>query len=370
MFLLQWAYQKFKKNWLEYEHIFLHKSHRLSGYDGLRFFSILLIVIYHVLLETVKLNIVSMTDVVFLRSLFVLSLYCLFLGSGFLIFLLLLRSKEKYGRYDLKKFWFRRILRTWPVYFLVLGIYVITDKAVDPSALPFYMTYTQNFIMAQHNFFVTSWTIAVEEQFYLIAPLILVFFTRLNIGILTLFLALVAGCIRYFVPQTLFSGQLTIFWVDGFICGLYLAHAHIQNNRAVRLALLWPNCTSLLGVTLFYLLAHGHNYFGPFNTFVAFVFVTFAFYPIQSPQHVLNRFLSKKTFYFLAAISYSMYLVHEIIIKYFTAWWGEYLFHLPYGLGVILPLFIVISLVIAASTFLFFFIEMPVYKWRERYFQK
>jgi peptidoglycan/LPS O-acetylase OafA/YrhL len=104
--------------------------------------------------------------------------------SGFLIVTLLLRQKEKVGTIDLRNFWGRRVLRIFPVYYLALGLYVVLVALVErePTAratffgnIPAFATFTSNWFVDLENarvIFYFAWSLAAEEQFYLLWPLI------------------------------------------------------------------------------------------------------------------------------------------------------------------------------------------------------
>lgn len=103
--------------------------------------------------------------------------------SGFLIVTLLLRQKEKRATVDLKNFWGRRVLRIFPVYYLALALYVVLVALAehDPVArsaffgnLPAFATFTSNWFVDLEStrvIFYFAWSLAAEEQFYLLWPL-------------------------------------------------------------------------------------------------------------------------------------------------------------------------------------------------------
>ncbi len=103
--------------------------------------------------------------------------------SGFLITTLLLRERRKNGRIGLGAFYARRSLRIFPLYYLVLGCYVLRALQTQASSvvarhflhnLPFQATYTANWFLdyaVPHPvMFAFSWSLCVEEQFYWIWP--------------------------------------------------------------------------------------------------------------------------------------------------------------------------------------------------------
>lgn len=111
-----------------------------------------------------------------------------FVLSGFLITYLLLVEKEENSKINIKFFYVRRILRIWPLYFLVIlisfFIYPIVTHQFSFSVVKdhwlYYLFFINNFdrILTGFNGLGNDnlgvlWSIAIEEQFYLFWPLIL-----------------------------------------------------------------------------------------------------------------------------------------------------------------------------------------------------
>lgn len=99
-----------------------------------------------------------------------------FVLSGFLITTLLLRERERHGRIAVGAFLARRALRIMPLYYAVLGLAALFLGVVRPDApmaepffaeLPWYTTFTSNWIHAS-TIFVITWSLAAEEQFYIV----------------------------------------------------------------------------------------------------------------------------------------------------------------------------------------------------------
>ncbi|HON18970.1 MAG TPA: acyltransferase [Salinivirgaceae bacterium] len=127
------------------------------------------------------------------RTLFVngnLGVNFFFVLSGFLITYLLIEEKKLNGNISLKNFWIRRILRIWPLfYFCVFFGFVIfpiaktlfgetPSESADPI---YYVTFINNFDMLKKGLPDASilgvlWSVAIEEQFYLLWPVVLYFF--------------------------------------------------------------------------------------------------------------------------------------------------------------------------------------------------
>ncbi|RXK55721.1 acyltransferase [Oleiharenicola lentus] len=102
-----------------------------------------------------------------------------FVVSGFLISRILFREIDQTGRINPGRFWFRRGCKIWPSYFVFYSIGMASVVLGDPSA-PVHSQgkYWPNLLFIQNYFpddmrWRHSWSLAVEEQFYIILPLLL-----------------------------------------------------------------------------------------------------------------------------------------------------------------------------------------------------
>jgi peptidoglycan/LPS O-acetylase OafA/YrhL len=150
-------------------------SQRIFGLDVMRAAAVLLVVASHALLFLPKVR------AGWYGKLQGIGLLCGYLGvelffvlSGFLIGGILIAGFEKDASLSgLWHFWLRRWFRTIPNYFLFLVINILLLVALGQAVPPVwrYFVFLQNFVAPPPAFFVESWSLAVEEWFYLVLPI-------------------------------------------------------------------------------------------------------------------------------------------------------------------------------------------------------
>ena len=107
-----------------------------------------------------------------------------FVISGFLIGTMLLNEHARTGRINLGRFYARRYLRLMPAYAVALAVLLVSGVEGHEKASYAWanLLYVNNFLPQRHMFMDPSWSLAVEEQFYLCLPLyfLFVFFRSKN----------------------------------------------------------------------------------------------------------------------------------------------------------------------------------------------
>jgi peptidoglycan/LPS O-acetylase OafA/YrhL len=204
--------------------------------DGLRGVAALMIVWHHFLqLCPMHGVVLSFLSRVFGFSWVGVDLF--FALSGFLITGILTDSKLK--KHYFRSFYGRRILRIFPLYYglLVLAFFVLpligAGAHVPQSSRIFFWTYTSNFYFevtgwTTDNYLSHLWTLAIEEQFYLVWPLVIFFVTSketLRSCLLWAFLSIsLIRCILFFAGVDFNALYLnTVTHCDALILGGYLA---------------------------------------------------------------------------------------------------------------------------------------------------
>lgn len=144
---------------------------RIPSLDGLRAVSIALVLWSH---TPGPGGFWAGRDLHWMGDLGVLGVRIFFIISGFLITTLLLTEHRRTGGISLKMFYFRRTMRIFPAcYFFVLMIAAagaLSVTAVSPRDLLHAVTYTMNFVAEPGWILGHLWSLAVEEQFYLLWP--------------------------------------------------------------------------------------------------------------------------------------------------------------------------------------------------------
>ena len=171
--------------------------------DGLRCFCIVLVLWHHrvqILPEGVELPMILSRGFTGVDFFFVL--------SGFLITTLLVREEARKGRFSLGGFYKRRILRIIPVYFLVVTLAAVWWIGIRGQEkwwayLPYYYAFLANFLEADIPLLAPTWSLSVEEQFYMVWPLLMLALplVRWRVPLLALLIVLIYVTAQDLVPK-------------------------------------------------------------------------------------------------------------------------------------------------------------------------
>lgn len=255
-----------------------------------------------------------------------------FVLSGYLIGNQLLAPTARGERLDLKSFFARRLLRTLPNYYVVLAIYLLLPHSVisgkSTASVWRFLTFTQNFGLQYGETFTHSWSLCIEEQFYLALPLAIVALVGTRRSPRLLWCALCAAIVAGMTARGVAFSQ----GKDAFAAPVYyssfcrsdellpgVAIAMLKNFHPVGFARILRHGNMLLvaglvmaaGV-LYAVMNEAPNAFAASAFGFSLVAVSFALLTCAalSPVSVLNR-LRIPGVTRLALLSYAVYLVHK-----------------------------------------------------------
>lgn len=287
--------------------------------DGLRGVAILLVVLYH--------NFAFIP--VFNYGWLGVDLF--FVLSGFLITDILLHTRDT--RNYFKNFYIRRILRIFPLYYLSLLLFLIILPSFSnfPLDVSYYQkhqwwfwTYLQNWTLifdydghavALNHF----WSLAVEEQFYLVWPFIIILFNKPGRTLLFCLIALVTVILaRLYIwnHREAFPSYQWLFLftrIDGLLIGsmlavIYRANPDLLHKYSTYLILF------LAGVNFgIYFLDKEINFpvwaVVGYTTF-AIIFALLVYESIRSGNKAFNFIFNNPVLHFLGKYSYGFYIFH------------------------------------------------------------
>jgi peptidoglycan/LPS O-acetylase OafA/YrhL len=303
------------------------------------------------------------------------------------------------GEY-LKVFYGRRMLRIFPLYYLYLGlistgIYYFmhvhgvrfTDMLVAMDQLPYALTYVYNFFHAttsfQNNEFLTHfWSLAVEEQFYLIWPFLIYFAVRKNLKMFLIMVVLSGPVLRaitffyfnhssltFLTDNSLMAVYVSPFsHLDAFAMGGLLSQIKIKNAPKLFLAAIvigvaagygsylitgYPIRTlSSLGYPLYMAMGFYKMLWG--YTMLNIVFGLWIYCAGAEPG--VQRWFENKVMIYLGKISYGLYIFHLPVIYLTKVLIKMYELPVPLLAKIVIDLFLVVG------------IASLSYRYFERYF--
>ena len=163
-----------------------NKNIYFPGLTGLRFFAAFAVVFSHIELYKHRAGIDSLHHLNIYQHLGNQGVKIFFVLSGFLITYLLLAEKEQFKKINVKNFYIRRILRIWPVYFLVIALSffvfplfidspffsesILESKWIKFGLMLFILPNIVRYVFGPMLGINVLWSIGAEEQFYLIWP--------------------------------------------------------------------------------------------------------------------------------------------------------------------------------------------------------
>jgi peptidoglycan/LPS O-acetylase OafA/YrhL len=303
---------------------------RLPGLDGLRAIAAVAVTLHHFSQIRLVFGLPTLWGFAAISWLGPRGVSLFFVLSGFLITYLLEKEREQRGRVAIGRFYIRRVLRIWPVYFIVtaLGFFVVPFLSI--FALPGFppvvdahfwqklalycalSPHVEASLYAPVNYAGVLWSVGVEEWFYLVWPLLLFTSRRFLLAILpAIVIALLAaryefrtGVMFYLFSQIRFDCMAV-----GAIGALYLTSERV--NAQWRL-IYSPIARTGLLACLLYLIASGTSFGAAdelvYSTLFLWLILTAAF----SGHHIVR--LDHPWLKWIGNVSYGLYCYNWIAL--------------------------------------------------------
>jgi peptidoglycan/LPS O-acetylase OafA/YrhL len=348
----------------------LYRGH-LPHLDGLRAIALLLVVSVH-----------SPAGRVFYFGWAGVDLF--FVLSGFLITGILLdaRASSSYFR----TFIVRRSLRIWPLYYAFLALFFLVlpafyapfrDNLRDHPPLP-YLLYVQNFFMAgQPNSPIwVTWSLAIEEQFYLVWPLVVYLVPRRALLVVTAAIAALSPVVRFLLMSNGVPSGSIYLWtftrLDGLALGAFIAallrggamSAHTLRRAGIAIAAV----ALPIGMWLALDYTPEAGGAGPLQYAVLFSCFAVGFAGALGAAltaRPLQRALSIRPLRHLGKISYGFYIYHVAVFQMVHHAFQS-MFPDPTVLQKVLKWLVAYPLALAIAELSFRFFESPILQWRDR----
>mgnify|MGYP006143021899 CR=1 FL=1 len=335
--------------------------------DGLRAIAVSSVILYHA-----KISIYGKT--LFEGGFVGVDIF--FVISGYLITLILLKDLKKYGSISFKKFYDRRIKRILPALFVVMvsilpfaWLYLLPLNLVDfskssLSSLGFFSNLYFYFSGQEYGAnsgllkpLLHTWSLSIEEQFYLLFPIFLVIsykYFRKKILLILIFVFLISLCLSLLGNK--FNPVLNYYIISSriweLLSGSLIAYLH-SNNKIKEppksLSLILPSIGFLfiLDYIFFFQDELSHPSIHTLKPIIGTCLILY----FSNKNEIISKLLSLKLFVGIGLISYSLYLWHYPIFAFarITRFAEDSLFK-ELLVGFIILIFSIIT---------YFFVEVP-----------
>ncbi len=349
----------------------------IPGLNGLRAIAVFIVIFFHWGLPPLPLFI-------FLQKYFPngnFGVNIFFVISGFLISSILLNEKDKAakqkttGRKIIINFYIRRFLRIFPIYYIVLLLLLFSALPHYKDNFIYYLTYTENFhVYFNHDWdsFSHTWSLAVEEQFYIIWPCIIILTKKSRLVYVFIFFILIGPVFSFF--QTIYLKPalnvyiLTPSCFDAFGIGALLAYYYVNNNMA-RIKK-WTKVLLPFSILLlfYWTLAPGGGHLQYLKRFSDSIIASglILFCLSNSYRSLRNRLLENKVMVHLGMVSYGIYLFHYAIPYFYSK--AKQNMHVEFGkYDSIIDYLLMMIILLLLAFFSFYKIEKPILRLKKKF---
>ncbi|MBV8206363.1 MAG: acyltransferase [Acidobacteria bacterium] len=317
------------------------KSERVPELDGIRGLAILLVMAYHVVgpyaLPGHLPGHATWARVIRVAGFGAAGVQLFFVLSGFLIGGILLRVKSSDTYFS--TFYFRRALRILPPYYALLLFVALlrmagpdhwfSELVLSPASLLGYLAFLPNIVMAAHSswgipILGVSWSLGVEEQFYLTLPVAVRLLSSRALAVVTAALVVAAPVLRYLLlarGQSFASYMLMPCEADCLGIGVLIAigfeHGQVlqwMRSRAGALRILGAIC---LAAAVFYncFAAHGLFWSAAYITLLGAGFGALLVNALALPGGLAAKCFRLSWLRHTGIVAYGAYLFHQPCIE-------------------------------------------------------
>jgi peptidoglycan/LPS O-acetylase OafA/YrhL len=329
---------------------------RIPELDGVRGIAILLVVIWHYWIALVINDPLSGVSGAVVRSLYLTwsGVDLFFVLSGFLIGGILLDNREAPGYF--KAFYARRVCRIFPLYFLCLAVFaaawlLCTPLGRNPGldwllARPMpawsYVTFTHNLVMAARgdlgcHFLSITWSLGVEEQFYLLLPLVIRFLPRRWLPAAFAVLTAVGPVLRLAMDQRTETPRFAIMpcrldaLMLGVLCAWLLRNASVRGWLTRHRGLLYAAFALLAGgkLLIFFLprvlavsFFNRYNFYPLRYSWLALVYAVFLLIVViegsegKAGEGLIAMLTRNRVLRWVGGLAYGLYMMHQAVFGF------------------------------------------------------
>jgi peptidoglycan/LPS O-acetylase OafA/YrhL len=303
--------------------------------------------------------------------------------SGYLITSILLRAKSR--PHYFRNFYARRFLRIFPLYYAIIGI-----LAAAAAWLPFgplrpawpYLTYTSNLwlVFSGHEWAPLghTWSLAIEEQFYLFFPILVLWLDKRRLRQLLWLLVILSPAIRVVTNARTFPGassfatfcRLDILAMGALIAIAFDGRTELSDNAVQRLRLalgVFVTTSAILWLTK--QLDFKKVFFNAIGlTIVEATAALFVCVVLVAPGQVLGKLLQLPFAVSMGRISYGIYLIHYPVVRIVEGQVRQHMGDSWSRTAVIAGTSIALTLVIAILSWLLF--ERPILRLKRLFYEE
>jgi peptidoglycan/LPS O-acetylase OafA/YrhL len=247
-----------------------------------------------------------------------------FVISGFLITSLMLQEEAAYGKVSLKDFYLRRTLRIFPAYYFLLLLYAVLQYNgiihLEPYPWITAITYTKYLNWYYEWYTPHAWSLSMEEQFYLVWPVIFTYAPRFRTITMVVLLFIPPFVKAYDFKQDIeLFNILTIFErIDAIAVGCLVA---LYKDKIIRvlsrdwtltfwtaLIILMMNTFKVTPTTPYLIKVYIVMLGSTFGLVANVAIAAIVLYSVFGPRSLWFRFLNTRPMIYLGLLSYSIYL--------------------------------------------------------------